>query len=347
MEIRRKLKKDFEDIKQSTIDNVYGAGMGGGSYDMSGYQKWLQDNMKSFEDLQFTWTPEGNWRSTPIYNLKQIAEKLGYDLYDEFGNLNAELLRAVMKALGIENGILEDLAGYAEDYRKAIEQMEKVTESLFNNLSSDLTSKFIENFKSMGNAVDDLGETFENLGETILESLLNSYILDNILDKYKKEATNALAQYSSGGMTPEEYAEWLASFTSRVQEDAERNADAINSMIAAFADRGLLGMDSDSSDANSLGNGIKGITEETASLLASYLNAIRADVSVMRALQEKGWENIAALAGVITPTLSDYVQQIAANTANAAQDTNAILAELRSVIGPAGTTGDVLRVEMA
>ena len=342
-----KLKKDFEDIKQSTIDNVYGAGMGGGSYDMSGYQKWLQDNMKSFEDLQFTWTPEGNWRSTPIYNLKQIAEKLGYDLYDEFGNLNAELLRAVMKALGIENGILEDLAGYAEDYRKAIEQMEKVTESLFNNLSSDLTSKFIENFKSMGNAVDDLGETFENLGETILESLLNSYILDNILDKYKKEATNALAQYSSGGMTPEEYAEWLASFTSRVQEDAERNADAINSMIAAFADRGLLGMDSDSSDANSLGNGIKGITEETASLLASYLNAIRADVSVMRALQEKGWENIAALAGVITPTLSDYVQQIAANTANAAQDTNAILAELRSVIGPAGTTGDVLRVEMA
>jgi len=252
-----------------------------------------------------------------------------------------------MKALGIENGILEDLAGYAEDYRKAIEQMEKVTESLFNNLSSDLTSKFIENFKSMGNAVDDLGETFENLGETILESLLNSYILDNILDKYKKEATNALAQYSSGGMTPEEYAEWLASFTSRVQEDAERNADAINSMIAAFADRGLLGMDSDSSDANSLGNGIKGITEETASLLASYINAIRADVSVMRALQEKGFENIAALAGVITPTLADYVQQIAANTANAAQDTNAILAELRSVIGPAGTTGDVLRVEMA
>lgn len=341
------LKDRFEEIKRARIDSVYGAGMGGGGYDMSGRQKWIEENWRSFEDLEYEWTPEGDWTGVPIYNLKQIAEKLEMDLYDEFGNLNAAFLRKVMDVLGIENGILKDLAGYSEDYIKAVEQMKSVTESLFDSLSSDITDKFIENFKSMGNAVDDLGETFENLGETILKSLLNSYIIDNILDKYKDEATNALAKYSSGSMTPEAYAEWLAGFTARVKDDANRNADAINSMIAAFADRGLLGMDSDSSDANSIGNGIKGITEETASLLASYLNAIRADVSVMRALQEKGFENIAALAGVITPTLADYVQQIAANTANAAQDTNAILAELRSVIGPAGTTGDVLRVEMA
>ena len=343
------LRDNFAKVKQEWISSHVRATSGGGgqSAGIEAAYKYYQEALQGYEDLLFAWTPEGNWASTPMYSLRQIAEKLGMDLYDEFDHINADLLRSVMKILGIEGGYLEELALYAEEYKKAVEEMEKVTESLFNSLSSDLTSKFIENFKSMGNAVDDLGETFENLGETILESLLNSYILDNILDKYKTEATNALAQYSSGGMTPEEYAEWLASFTSRVQEDAERNADAINSMIAAFADRGLLGMDSDSSDANSLGNGIKGITEETASLLASYLNAIRADVSVMRALQEKGWENIAALAGVITPTLADYVQQIAANTANAAQDTNAILAELRSVIGPAGTTGDVLRVEMA
>lgn len=341
------LKDRFEEIKRARIDSVYGAGMGGGGYDMSGYQKWIEENWRSFEDLQYEWTPEGDWTGVPIYSLKQIAEKLEMDLYDEFGNLNAAFLRKVMDVLGIENGILKDLAGYSEDYIKAVEQMKSVTESLFDSLSSDITDKFIENFKSMGNAVDDLGETFENLGETILKSLLNSYIIDNILDKYKDEATNALAKYSSGSMTPEAYAEWLAGFTARVQDDANRNADAINSMIAAFADRGLLGMDSDSSDANSLGNGIKGITEETASLLASYLNAIRADVSVMRALQEKGWENIEALAGVLTPSLADYVQQIAANTYNAAQDTNAILAELRSVIGPAGTSGDVVRVEMA
>lgn len=341
------LKDRFEEIKRARINSVYGAGMGGGGYDMSGLQKWIEENWRSFEDLQYEWTPEGDWDGVPIYSLKQIAEKLEMDLYDEFGNLNAEFLRKVMEVLGIENGILKDLAGYSEDYQKAVEQMKSVTESLFDSLSSDITDKFIENFKSMGNAVDDLGETFENLGETILKSLLNSYILDNILDKYKDEATNALAKYSSGSMTPEAYAEWLAGFTARVQDDANRNADAINSMIAAFADRGLLGMDSDSSDANSLGNGIKGITEETASLLASYLNAIRADVSVMRALQEKGWENIEALAGVLTPSLADYVQQIAANTYNAAQDTNAILTELRSVIGPAGTSGDVVRVEMA
>ena len=39
--------------------------------------------------------------------------------------------------------------------------------------------------------------------------------------------------------------------------------------------------DTDTS-SSSLGNGIKGVTENTADLLASYINAIRADVSVNR-----------------------------------------------------------------
>ena len=340
------LKKKFNDIKEATIANVYGAGMGGGSYDLSGYQNWLRENMKSFEDLRYTWTPEETWRSTPIYSLKEIAEKLNMDLYDDFGNLNAEFLREVMEILGIENGILEDLAGYSEDYQKAVEQMRSVTESLFNSLSSELTDKFIENFKSMGNAVDDLGETFENLGETILKSLLNSYILDNILDKYKKEATDALSQYSSGAMSPEGYASWLASFTTRVQDDAERNADAINSMIGAFANAGLLGAGDESASGQSLGAGIKSITEETASLLASYINAMRADLSFMRTLQEQGWSDVAIL-GAFIPTLNDYLQQIAANTFDAAQHTASILSELQAVIGAEGSTGMIVRVQMA
>lgn len=340
------LKKKFNDIKEATIANVYGAGMGGGSYDLSGYQNWLRENMKSFEDLRYTWTPEETWRSTPIYSLKEIAEKLNMDFYDDFGNLNAEFLREVMKILGIENGILEDLAGYSEDYQKAVEQMRSVTESLFNSLSSELTDKFIENFKSMGNAVDDLGETFENLGETILKSLLNSYILDNILDKYKKEATDALSQYSLGVMSPEGYASWLASFTTRVQDDAERNADAINSMIGAFANAGLLGAGDESASSQSLGAGIKSITEETASLLASYINAMRADLSFMRTLQEQGWSDVAII-GAFIPTLNDYLQQIAANTFDNAQHTASILSELQAVIGAEGSTGMIVRVQMA
>lgn len=341
------LRKKFFEVRDAWIDSSVRPTSGGGGQSgaqLDAIKERLREQMQSWEDLKYVWTPEGDFWSTPIYDLRTIAEKLNMELYDKFGNPNAELLREVMKILGIEGGILKDLADYSDDYVKAVEQMKSVTESLFNSFSTDLTDKFIENYKEMGNAVDDLGETFEHLGETILKSLLNSYILDNILDKYKDEATQALASYSSGAMSPQEYANWLAGFTARVQDDANRNADAINGMIEAFANGGLIGLSTESS-GQSLGEGIKGITEETASLLASYINAMRADLSFMRALQEKGWGDVALIGGYV-PTLNDYLQQIAANTYNNAQSAARILSELQAVIGSPDTSGQIVRVQV-
>ena len=98
--------------------------------------------------------------------------------------------------------------------------------------------------------------------------------------------------------------------------------------------------------ADSLGSGIKSITEETASLLASYINAMRADLSFMRGLQERGWGSV-ELIGQAIPTLNDYMNQVAANTFDTAQNTQQILSELQSVIGAEGTSGSIVRVQMA
>ena len=98
------------------------------------------------------------------------------------------------------------------------------------------------------------------------------------------------------------------------------------------------------SSSGSLGSGIKGITEDTANLLASYINAIRADVSDIRLMQESGWQGVSSI-GASLPTLNDYLAQVAANTYDSAQNTQRILSELQSVIGSPGTSGMVVRVE--
>jgi hypothetical protein len=84
-----------------------------------------------------------------------------------------------------------------------------------------------------------------------------------------------------------------------------------------------------------MGEGIKGITEDTASLLASYINAMRADLSMLRGMQAKYLPAI----GESVPTIMDHLAQIQANTYNTAvsnasllDETRAILGELRSVI---------------
>ena len=320
-------------------------GQKGGSY-KSIYLESIADNAPVPKNIgDFLAKVDGkNWK-----HLQTIAKEFKMSLYDEEGYINQAFVTEFERVYGSSNlellSALKAMAVAAKENADATKQWKDAVGELFQELASDMTSQFIDNYKQMGNAVDDLGETFMNLGETILNAFLKSYIIDNILKKYEKEAQDALAEYSDGKMSANEYASWLAGFTRRVKEDSERQADAINGLISSFANEGLLNLETESS-GQSLGEGIKGITEETASLLASYINAMRADLSFMRTLQEQGWSDVAIL-GAFIPTLNDYLQQIAANTFDAAQHTESILSELRAVIGAEGSTGMIVRVQMA
>lgn len=293
-------------------------------------------------------TKHSFWGGDTFKTIKEIADEFGMQVKDEFDNLNPELLKKILETYGDLNEAAKDwltsAIEYGEEYALAMKQIEESTKDLFNNVASDMADTFIDNFLRIGNAVDDLSGVFTALGETILKSFLQSYILEEILNKYEEQAKNALTQYANKQMTPEEYAAWLSEFSENVKRDGEVLAPAINGMIDAFKDRGLLGTDKEA--AESLGSGIKGISEDTANLLASYINAMRADLSYMRVLQEAGWKNVAAIAEHVTsPTLNEYLAQLAANTFNNDLHTQQILMELQSVIGAPGTTGAVVRVE--
>lgn len=292
-------------------------------------------------------TKESFWGDT-WKTLQEIADEFGLEMRDEFNNLNPVLLQKILDTYGQLNDKAKDwlttAIEYSEQYAEAMKQIEDATKDIFDSVAEDMADTFIENFLRIGNAVDDLSGVFTALGETILKSFLQSYVLDNILTKYEQDAKDALTKYSQKQMTPEEYAAWLSEFAENVKRDSEELAPAINSMIDAFKDRGLLGVDKDTAD--SLGSGIQSITEDTANLLASYINAMRADLSYMRVLQETGWRDVARIAEMVTsPTLNDYLAQVAANTFDTSQKTQQILNELQSVIGAPGTTGAVVRVE--
>lgn len=293
-------------------------------------------------------TKHSFWKGDEFGSIAYIAQQFQMEVFDQYGNLNATLLQKILDTYGDLNEGLKDwltnAIEYSKEYEEAMKQIEESTRDVFDSLASDMTDTFIDNFLRIGNAVDDLSGVFTALGDTILRSFLQSYILDKILSDYKDKAEKALSSYASGQMSPEEYAAWLSEFADNVKRDSEELAPAINSMIAAFKDRGLLGTDAETADT--LGAGIKSITEDTANLLASYINAMRADLSYMRVLQEAGWRNVETIAEhVSSPILNDYLAQVAANTFDTAQQTQQILGELQSVIGAPGTTGMVMRVE--
>ena len=104
--------------------------------------------------------------------------------------------------------------------------------------------------------------------------------------------------------------------------------DAFNSMMEGI-DKGLQSagfgsMRDDEKSSSSMSSSIKSVTENTADLLASYINAIRADVSVNREvlLQILVMVQSYGSVSVIATAQLEQLRQITANTdrnANAAE----------------------------
>lgn len=311
----------------------------------------------SFWQKALGWMYGENWKNGRLLpdetaSLETLVTSLGMELYDKYGNLNAESLQHILDTYedlkDEERSWIEQAIQDSKDYEEAMKAIEDVMSDLFGQMADDMVDTFLDNFHTMGDAVDNLGDTFTNLGETILRAFLRSYILDEILSKYQEEAKTMMMRYATGGMSDDEYAAWLERFTKNVEADSKNQSAAINGLISAFDRRGLINWGDEETSDGSLGNGIKGITEDTANLLASYLNAIRADVSYGR-LQ---WERIAvAVEGQRTQyiTLNDYMAQVAADTANIAETNRQILQRMDGFINDftmASDYGDSLKVQI-
>ena len=137
-------------------------------------------------------------------------------------------------------------------------------------------------------------------------------IMDEFLDQYDKD---------NGVLTEQGLAIIAKMYETGEEMSQQANAfmDGINEVAKQY------GADlKDTSSSSSVGSSIKGITENTADLLASYINAIRADVSVDRnmiATYYPQFLTVITQVSVLSQTQVTLQQQIAANTlrnANAA-----------------------------
>lgn len=264
-----------------------------------------------------------------------LMEKNGLTTYDVNGVLNKESVQALIDLYGDADGTLQKLIDDIEIYYNALNEVQKAMQDVFGDIASSAADKIVEQWVEAGNAALDYAEILDDVAKSYAKMLVESAIIDKVLNK--KEA-DRVADMFINGRTDEAM--------SAIAEDMQKIADMeplFNEIMQVF-DPYFNRTSEGSSESNSLGSGIKSITEDTANLLASYINAIRADVSVIRGLQEKGWEGIGLL-GASVPSLNEHLAKVEANTYDTAQATQSVLSELRSVIGAPGTSGMVVRVE--
>lgn len=283
--------------------------------------------------------------------LSNMVRELGYDLYDAYGNLNAEALQAILDTYenltNADRKWIEDAITHTELYAEAADQLKQEMQGVWGGIADDLTDKLINARKEVGDAyhalADDMRGTFGDVAEDIARKLISSFILDNIISKYEYRLKPIYDLMGKEG-EEENIVAQISSLAEDIISESGKAAELTNRIYDAMDRYNLTSEE----NTNTISNGIKSITEDTANLLASYLNGIRADVSYGKVQ----WERIAVAVegqGARYITLNDYMMQVQANTANIAESNRRILERMEGFIRdfslPSGY-GESLKVQI-
>jgi hypothetical protein len=176
------------------------------------------------------------------------------------------------------------------DYDQQIKEMQLQIKTFAQDFLKDVYSI---DMKSWGNQLTDTVVSAWTKGEDAVEAYKNK------VKEMVREVTKNIVSQKIMEKALEKPLEWLTGildekgkldetdmddFADKLYQVGENVVPQLTGIFDALKEKGL---DLRENGSSSTTNSIKGITEETADLLASYLNAVRLDVSVIREMQGK------------------------------------------------------------
>lgn len=237
-----------------------------------------------------------NWRDVA----GEISSKYGvqFNGMEDMLNMNADTLSKIKKDYtGLWANMDSDFRDYLEKLiqygEKADDIIEALTEKLTGNKFSDLVSSWGDAMSTMANGYEDLVDGFEG---KLKDAILNSMIENIYGDKIKALLKKAQGYAENGDKIKDSNGNVISEYTGAEYSDVKNSTDELSKQIEATRDflKNTYGWSDNSSSSSR--NSIKSITEETGDLIASYLNAIRLDCSVMRAEQAKYYPEMSEIA---------------------------------------------------
>ena len=238
-----------------------------------------------------------NWRDVA----GEISSKYGvqFNGMEDMLNMNADTLSKIKKDYtGLWANMDSDFRDYLEKLiqygEKADDIIEALTEKLTGNKFSDLVSSWGDAMSTMANGYEDLVDGFEG---KLKDAILNSMIENTYGDKIKALLKKTQGYAENDDKIKDSNGNVISEYTGAEYADVKNSTDELSKQIEATRDylKKTYGW-SDNSSSSSRNSIKSSITEETGDLIASYLNAIRLDCSVMRAEQAKYYPEMSEIA---------------------------------------------------
>lgn len=274
-----RLRNDVKTAIENTLGGVY-------SYKMDAdTRKRLGNVTNSYEKAARGESKKSQYSSDTYTTAKKSLSDPGNAYLAEQASLMAQK-DEMQRQLNAEEGKKKKDKDKIADYKQQIKEMETTINNFAKDFlkdiygvdmkawASQLTDAVVSAWSKGEDAIDAYKKKAKEMVKDLTKNIVSQKVMEATLQGPLDNLTEIIKK--KGKLEPEDVV--------KVADDLYNGTNNAAENITAILERlKNMGLDLSENGDGSVTNGIKNITEETADILASYVNAIRLDVSVNRA----------------------------------------------------------------
>lgn len=274
-----RLRNDVKTAIENTLGGVY-------SYKMDAdTRKRLGNVTNSYEKAARGESKKSQYSSDTYTTAKKSLSDPDNAYLAEQASLMAQK-DEMQRQLNAEEGKKKKDKDKIADYKQQIKEMETTINNFAKDFlkdiygvdmkawASQLTDAVVSAWSKGEDAIDAYKKKAKEMVKDLTKNIVSQKVMEVALQGPLDNLTEIIKQ--KGKLEPEDVV--------KVADDLYNGTNNAAENITAILERlKNMGLDLSENGDGSVTNGIKNITEETADILASYVNAIRLDVSVNRA----------------------------------------------------------------
>lgn len=251
-----------------------------------------------------------------------------------------------------DKAYLQEMINNWHLYQDAVTAVNEYLTDIFGELGSSMMDALVDAFENGTDAAQAFTDSVSDMLEKLATNMIYSVTLGPVFEKAQNEMLDIMNDES---LTDEQKFNGYTDVLDGMISDALAQQDLATSLMEQYkedaANKGLdiFSPDEDAKQSQSgLTSSIQGVTEDTANLLGSYLNAIRQDVSVQRNIMENIGSNLLPTISITAQAQLQQLNAIAANTlanANAAEAIRSFLQNDFAGVITQGNGGKAIRIK--
>lgn len=225
-------------------------------------------------------------KTVPVYS--SLADTLDVDKIDVFSD--EQLHKALANYDKLDDAtkrLVDDWKEYRDEIDESLDQINENITNVSGNIAGDFGDAVVDAFKNGADAADLMKDSVEGVVEAMLQQMMVTTFLAPAFDKLQKKMYASMGLLPNGKIDPNAV-KGMGAFDENWADDFgswwenEKMPDLIDNMKGFLQeskdkfkkDYGLDLWETDK-DAKGLSKGIQSITEDTANIIAAYLNTIR------------------------------------------------------------------------